>query len=326
MLRYVPIGLAAWMLCAAGCASRGNAELLEAQLRRQEDQLYAMHAKLTQSESELTLARREMETLRVALAERGERTLLPEQSRLLHRLAGVRVQKYFSGGLNRDEEPGDDLLNVVVVPHDEDGETVKSPGELEIEAIDLSAPEHEQQLGVWRFSSEEVARHWHSGLTTGFQFRMPWQMPPASENIVLHARFRTLDGRQFGTSTEIQITPNPEVVARAQSRRLASQRGELSKPEASAVPDALPPGPLPLPGESAKDDAKLPPFPEPANGDPLTEATPFPVQPAGADEFDQESTWTPLEDQVMLEPAGQAPRDSKPDPFPEWETPDHESN
>ncbi len=147
MPRYVPIGMALWILGTLGCASRGNVDVLESQLRKQEDQIFAIEAQLSQSESELTLARREVQTLRVQLAERGKPTLLPEQSQSLHRLAGVRVQKYFSGGLDRDGVPGDDLLNVVVVPHDEDGETVKSPGELEIEAIDLSAPEDARQLG-----------------------------------------------------------------------------------------------------------------------------------------------------------------------------------
>ena len=247
MPRYVPIGMALWILGTLGCATRGNVDVLESQLRKQEDQIFAIETQLSQSESELTLARREVQTLRVQLAERGKPTLLPEQSQLLHRLAGVRVQKYFSGGLDRDGVPGDDLLNVVVVPHDEDGETLKSPGELEIEAIDLSAPEGESQLGVWRFSSEEVAKHWHSGLTSGFQFRMPWQLPPASENVVLQARFRTLDGRQFGTSAEIRVTPNPEVVARAKNRRLANLAGESRKRSSAPFSDPISPVPLPIP-------------------------------------------------------------------------------
>lgn len=287
MLRSLPIGIAAWILSGLGCASRGNLEALEAQLRRQEDQIYAIQSQLTQSESELALARKEAENLRVQLSERGHPTLLPEQSQTLNRITGVRVQRYFSGGLNRDGAAGDDLLNVVVVPHDEDGESLKWPGEIEIEAIDLTAPEDEQHLGVWRFPSEEVARHWQSGLTSGFQFRMPWQNPPATENIVLHARFRTLDGRQFGTSAEIRVTPDPEVVARAKSRRLANRTAETSKSHAAPPQSAAP--------------TELPPLPESNAVIPMKGASRLKPDPTGDSE--QEMIWTPLDGQAELDPA-----------------------
>jgi hypothetical protein len=251
-------------------------DALEAELRRQEDQIYAVQAQLARSESELALAKKEAETLRVELADRGRPALLPEQSQALNRLSGVRVQKYFSGGLNRDGEPGDDLLNVVVVPHDADGESLKWAGEVEIEAIDLTAPEEERHLGVWRFSPDEVAKHWQSGLTSGFQFRMPWQSPPASENIVLHARFRTSDGRQFGTSAEIHITPDPEVVARAKERRLANRSEDSTKPAIAMPPD--PAAPLPAPD------------------DPIQDAKPDPVRPIQSAGFEEELLWTPIDD------------------------------
>lgn len=299
MLRSLPIGIAAWILSGLGCASRGNLEALESQLRRQEDQIYAVQTQLAQSESELALARKEAENLRVQLSERGHPTLLPEQSQLLNRITGVRVQRYFSGGLNRDGAAGDDLLNVVVVPHDEDGESLKWPGEVEIEAIDLTAPEDEQHLGVWRFSSEEVARSWQSGLTSGFQFRMPWQNPPASENIVLHARFRTLDGRQFGTSAEIRVTPDPEVVARAKGRRLASRAEDAPENHAAANWDANAP--------------QLPPLPESALANDLKGSSQ--IKPDPPSSKDQEMIWTPFEDQAALNPSG----NSETNPAAAWQ-------
>jgi hypothetical protein len=47
---------------------------------------------------------------------------------------------------------------------------------------------------------------------------MPWQYAPMSEALVLHARFRTADGRQFGASAEIRVTPNPQDVSRSRNR------------------------------------------------------------------------------------------------------------
>lgn len=219
MMKFGQILLAVLFLCQGGCASRGNVELLESQLRRQEDQLYAMRLQLAEAESDLSLAQREVQTLRKQVADRGEIALLPEQARSLFRVEGIRVNKFLTGGLDRDGEPGDDLLNVVLTPYDEDGETVKIPGELEVEAIDLSAPRSSPPLGVWRYSSEEVAERWQSGLTSGFQFRMPWQIVPTSPDIVLHARLTLADGRQFGTSAEIRVNP-------MQSKLIDSQPAE----------------------------------------------------------------------------------------------------
>ena len=213
MMRSGPILFAAGMLCIGGCATRGNVELLESQLRKKEDQLYAMRSQLDQTESELGVAKKEVETLRGQLVKRGQPALLPEQLQSLFRVKGIQVNKLLTGGLDRDGRPGDDMLNVVLVPQDEHGEAVKLPGSIELEVIDLSAPANSRQVGVWRFSSEEVAGQWQSGLSSGFQFRIPWHGRTASQDLLLHARFATADGRQFDTSTDIRITPGQSVDA-----------------------------------------------------------------------------------------------------------------
>ena len=203
--------LALLFLSAGGCVTRGNVELLESELRQHEDQVHALHMQLAEADSDLTIARKELRILRDQLAEEGELDLLPEQAESLYRVEGVRVNKFFTGGLDRDGEPGDDLLTVVLAPYDKHGETVKLPGALELEAIDLTNPGSARSLGVWRYSAQEVADHWQSGLTSGFQFRMPWHKLPTSPHIVLHARYATVDGRRFGTSEEIKVDPIPNL-------------------------------------------------------------------------------------------------------------------
>lgn len=207
MMRSAQSVLAAVMLISGGCATRGNVELLESQLREQEDALYAAQAERDQAKAELRIAQQEAQALRVQLTQQGKEPLLPEQARTLYRVAGVKVNEWFSGGLDRDNQPGDDQLNVVLIPHDEHGETVKLPGRVELEAIDLSAPESSRRLGLWEFDSEQVAESWHSGLTSGFQFRLPLTRPPASAKIVVRAQFDTLDGRQFQTTADLRVTP-----------------------------------------------------------------------------------------------------------------------
>jgi hypothetical protein len=127
---------------------------------------------------------------------------------------------------------------------------------------------------------------------------MPWQSPPATENVVLQARFRTLDGRQFGTSAELHVTPDPEAVARRTQNRLAQGVREHSKPPAPKKPaDPLPPkpkqlfdldsdealNPPSLPAQAPAEDGKgwgWTPMEEGSTAGPLQQMPPQPVDSA----------------------------------------------
>ncbi len=174
------------------------------------------------------MAKKEAETLRGQLAERGGPAVFPEQLQSLSRVKAIQINKLLTGGLDRDGKPGDDQLNVVLVPQDERGEPVKLPGTVELEVLDLAASPKARQIGVWRFTSQEVAAQWQSGLSSGFQFQIPWQGRSDSQNLVLHARLATADGRQFDTSTDVRITPGPAVGQ--------TQIAEQSNPSANQVP------------------------------------------------------------------------------------------
>lgn len=262
--------LVIWAVC--GCAHTRNVEVLESHLRRQEHRLRALESELSETRSKLETARRETEIVRSRLARRGEKTPRPEQTMALARLTGVRINGLLTGGLDRDDRPGDELLTTVLVPHDADGETVKIDGRIELQVFDLAQPRDKQRLGGWSFSVEEARRNWHSGfLASGFQFRLPWPQTPTSSELLLHARFITSDGRQFDTSRTIQVTPPP-------SRPAEQEDG----PDAQAGSATIEPaGFETAPGESAESDAEAPP-PFPAAGEPSGPSAAQPSGPRGA--------------------------------------------
>lgn len=201
-------GMSLLAVFAAGCATRGNVDLLEAELRRQEDTIYSLQSRLQSAESEVDAARRETVALQQQLAGESRLAALPEHSQVLHRATGVRFEKLLTGGLNRDERPGHDLLAVALTPHDAQGEAVKLQGAIQIEALELARPEGERRLGLWSFDFDQSPGHWHNGfLGSGYIFRLPWQKPPEGREVVLHARFRTTDGREFSASHTVQIDP-----------------------------------------------------------------------------------------------------------------------
>ncbi len=121
---------------------------------------------------------------------------------------GHRVQLADDRGGQHDQQPGDDALSVVLIPHDDQGELVKIPGKILVEAFDLGGTEGTEPIGRWSYDLSEVRQHWHKGvIQSGYQFELPLEGVPRSDKVLLHGRLVTSDGRQFDTSHEIRITP-----------------------------------------------------------------------------------------------------------------------
>jgi uncharacterized coiled-coil protein SlyX len=195
----------------SGCAAHGDIELLEKQLRLQEDTIQQLNHHLTEARTDLEVARGEAHVLRSQLHRRAESpAILPEQAETLYRVEGVRFNKLFTSGLDADGVPGDEALAVLIQPHDGDGELIKVPARIELQAVDLSQPPDSQLIGSWRFSAEESRQIWHRGfIGSGFLLHLPWQRPPLSTELTLHARITTPDGRAFNTTQQIKVHAPP---------------------------------------------------------------------------------------------------------------------
>lgn len=203
------LALSSWaVLLWSGCASRGQLESLEAEIRQSQDSLYRAEAKSTELQSQLSQARRETELVRSQVVSTGVQTPLPEQTGNMVRLSGVKINTLLSGGKDRDGQPGDDLLVALITPHDEQGDLVKIAGEVEIEAYDMTRTGDDKRVGRWTFTSEQAAKAWHSGFVgAGLQFELPWQEVPANKELLVHARLKTTDGRQFDTNSPLKVVP-----------------------------------------------------------------------------------------------------------------------
>ena len=205
------LALSGWaILLWGGCASRGQLESLEAELRQHQDSMRRAENKSVELESQLALARRETELIRSQMASSGGAAPLPEQSGNLVRLSGLKINTLLSGGKDRDGQPGDDVLVALISPLDQQGDLVKIAGEIEIEAFDMTRPSEDKRVGRWTFDSEQAAKAWHSGFVgAGLQFELPWQDAPTTKELLVHARLKTVDGRQFDTSTPLKVVPPP---------------------------------------------------------------------------------------------------------------------
>ena len=208
--------LAGLLLFSSGCLPRNqSADLLHARLRQNEENLADLQSQLQSSQSYLKQARREIDSLRTQVAESGRSNLTPEQAAALVQVTGIDVQPWLTGGVDKDDSPGDDALVVHFTPRDDQGEPVKLPGQVHITLTDPSAAAGEQMVGEWTFSPEECRNGWLRGwLGGGYQFTLPWQESPASSRLVVHVDFETPDGRSFDDTQLVKVHPSPDALAK----------------------------------------------------------------------------------------------------------------
>lgn len=195
------------VIAAAGCAHRGNVDLLEARLRDQEDQLRSLHAQVDRSASELTAARRLNETLQQKLVQPASHKQAFDLNERQFQVAGLKVNPLLTGGFDRDGKPGDDQVTLVFSPIDRNEKPVQIPGHVECELFDRSQSADQQRLGLWTFDSAKTHSAWQKTLGSfGYRFELPWQTTPTSGELELSIRFHSQHGDQFEATAPIRIS------------------------------------------------------------------------------------------------------------------------
>lgn len=200
----IPVVVALTLL--AGCASGRQTDVLEARLRQQQQVIAEHERSLAEVQDELQLARRDATQLRTQMASSGASGRAPEVAEVMLRAEGIQFNTLMTRGLDRDGRPGDEGITAVILPVDGDGDLIKVPGSIELEALDLSQPEKQRTIGRWTFTPDEAREHWKRGfITSGYVIDLPWQQLPSSGEIVLYGRLVTTDGRTFAANHTVTI-------------------------------------------------------------------------------------------------------------------------
>lgn len=209
-MRCGRVGILLACCVAGGCALDGETAALEARLRAYEQQVASLKRELSDAKQELVVARRESQHLRRRVSDSGEVVLASEQAATLFRATGLRINSLLTGGLDKNGQPGDEVLSLVLEPVDETGTLIRLPGRVTIELLDPAIAGDDKVIGTWDYSAAEVRELWHSGLfVSGFQFHLEWQTVPTHETLVIHARLETADDRTFDTTETVTIEPPP---------------------------------------------------------------------------------------------------------------------
>jgi hypothetical protein len=203
-LRRPVLFLLLLVLLGAGCK---NKDLVEAQLRARDNDLRQIREELDRIEGYNCALQRENNALRGG--QPGDK-LSPEVAGQTYTLKSIQLGR-LTGGLNDDNDPGDEALQVLVEPKDTEGHTIKAPGSLAVTVFEITPEGIKKPLSTWRIPPNQMYRKWRSGLfSTGYYFVLPWKVYPSSDKIRIVAQFALSDGRVFEADKDATIKLVPE--------------------------------------------------------------------------------------------------------------------
>jgi hypothetical protein len=228
LCRTISLFLLPAALCFILSGCRHGRDLVEAELRTKDRDLHCIRDELYRSESFNESLRRELCALRGI----SPSHLTPEGASQTYGVTTVTLGRG-TGGYDADGAPGDEALQVVLEPKDPDGHTIKAPGTVEVQALEITKEGLKTPISAWNVSPDQLRRSWKSGLlSTGYSLVLPWQMWPSSEKIRVVVRFKLEDGRLFEADKDVTVRVAPE-----HKRRM---------PPADGI---MPPEPIPPPKE-----------------------------------------------------------------------------
>lgn len=143
-------------------------------------------------------------------------------------LASVKLLAEPTGGVELDDKEGDDGITVAFQLRDERGRLVRLPGPVSVVVLDLAQKGEGARVARWDLDAEQVARLLPDGPTSeGLVLHMAWPKdPPKREQLQLHIRYVTPDGRKLEDHRDITIRlPGQRVSAKRSEERGVVQAG-----------------------------------------------------------------------------------------------------
>ncbi|HVS34087.1 MAG TPA: hypothetical protein VMS17_00815, partial [Gemmataceae bacterium] len=181
-----------------------------------------------------------------------------------------------TGGRDGDAAGGDEALQVVVQPLDPDNQPVKIPGQLLIQALEITPAGLKQPLSTWQISDDELRRSWRSGLLgAGYFLVLPWKVWPSNDKLRVVATLQLPDGRLFQADKDVTVRVVP--AEKRPPAPPAIDEPVLPPPHPLPPPTGGPNLPPPSPALPAKSTAAKP---SPGRGRPAAELLPAVPVPA----------------------------------------------
>jgi hypothetical protein len=126
----------------------------------------------------------------------------------------IAINREATRGIDLDEYPGDDGIQVVFEPRNPDGDFVPLAGPVSVVLLDAAEPQGEQQrVARWDLEASEVdGLIRDSESERGIYLTLPWpQRAPRHRHLHLFLRYETVDGRRHQAEQVVSIQPSAQV-------------------------------------------------------------------------------------------------------------------
>lgn len=200
----------AFVLLLLGCKSSSKTALIEAELRTREREIRTMRSELERATLLNTALQNELaQRIDVCPSTISGGVIVDGPQSVLAGTVTKVLLGRGTGGIDDDGIPGDEALQVVIVPIDTDGSALKVPGKALVQAYEITREGLKLPLCQWEVSPLELQRTWRSGLfTTGYFVTLPWRVLPSNDRLRVVVQFQTLPNhRVFEVDRDLTIKP-----------------------------------------------------------------------------------------------------------------------
>lgn len=155
-----------FLLLVAGCATPNNKESLATKIEQLTQENKKSQEQIEQSNAENIQLKDQIQVL----------SGLPENVRLenLNRLEIVKIGRY-TGFFDKDKDGKKEKLIVYIQPVDEQGDTIKAVGAVDVQLWDLNKTDGQALLGEWKVEPGELKKLWFATLVT-INYRLTFEV------------------------------------------------------------------------------------------------------------------------------------------------------
>ncbi len=117
----------------------------------------------------------------------------------------------FTGGVDTDDTPGDDVIRALLQPIDQHGSPLKAAGEITVEVYDLDREPPDHRICRRTIPPAEASTYWSGGFLTS-HYAIDCPLPPDQRNPQLTVRavfVEYLTGNRFTDQRTVDITLTP---------------------------------------------------------------------------------------------------------------------
>jgi len=162
-----------FLILVAGCATPDDKESLAVQIEQLTKEKTQQQKQIEQSEIENKQLKQQVQVL----------SGLPEEVKLesLNRIESVKIGKY-TGFFDKDDDGRKEKLIVYIQPIDEQGDTIKATGTVDVQLWNLNKTDSQALLGRWKVEPGELKKLWFATLVT-INYRLTFDVTDIVEGL-----------------------------------------------------------------------------------------------------------------------------------------------